>query len=357
MERIFFLLMKKIFLFVLVLCSSCSPHAWGEQDIRVCTLNMHRLGEKTASIKNPDFRTQMNFLSKRVRDASCDVVALQEVPGKTKEISQKNLEPFIHSLNRDSSKTGRGVRSFEVVLADSNDSFIRNAVLYDANIFSLKSEKSWNRQFLPKLDTRSAPWSHVRGPLSVILEHKKKGQRDILIVNYHLKSKASGWKDPAGTKYELQRMIAATAIRDIPLQLIKEKKTNDPIVILLGDRNSDVSGAASEVLSGRLDKNDFSKNGSCRISEEGTALCPADVYKEVEMIPLLQKKASMQGIEIGTYRFRNRLQILDEIYINKKYFSRASSTRGVPQAGTEGEFLKGSDHLLGYVSISLEPDL
>jgi hypothetical protein len=316
--------------------------------VTICSLNLYRFGEKGMKQMSPEFVSQRDYLVERLRDASCDVTGLQEVVGKKKKKSLEVLRHLADTLNSYDRS-----RSFKILLADSNDSWNRNAFIYDASLFLKVKEKSWNRQSLPRMDVRSAPWSHTRGPFSLILQYKNNPERELLIINYHLKSKASGWKDPVGTKFEFQRMLAAAGIREIA-RSEGAGRDPSPYVILLGDRNANSSGAASEVLSGRLALSDFSEKGSCRISPEGTALCPAETYREPDMIPLLQSKMSITGEEIGTFRLGRRLEILDEIYIKKEDYSVVRYEGTLPLAGVIGEFYKGSDHLLSYVELEFK---
>jgi hypothetical protein len=256
----------------------------------------------------------------------------------------------VDGIENESSSDNAG--AFKIVLAESNDSWNRNAILYDSSLYELIHEKSWNRQSLPKADVRAVPWSHTRGPLSVILRYRNKPYNELLVVNYHLKSKASGWKDPAGTMFEFQRMLAAGGIREI-INSEKNRLSENSLTVLLGDRNANSSGAASEVLSGRLVVRDFSSEGKCRISQEGTALCPPDIFRNPDMIPLLQDKSSKGGTQLATYRLGRRLEILDEIYISREDFENQADIQGEIDAGTAGEFMKGSDHLLSYVRLAV----
>ncbi len=347
---------KKIFFVLLILNSFLfSEYTASASDnyTTICNLNLFRFGEKGVKSQSKDFLNQKRYLVSRIRDANCDLVGLQEVVGEKKKRSYEILGHLVESLNSPESNSSDMPRSFKIVLGDSNDSRNRNAIIYDSSLFELSRVKSWNRQSLPKLDIRSVPWSHTRGPLSVVLSHRAFPDQKFLLINYHLKSKASGWKDPLGTKFEFQRMLAASGVREIAESESNASK-DKTIVVMMGDRNSNNSGAASEVLSGRLQLQDFSKTGSCEISPEGTALCPAEVFREPDMIPLLQRRGSLTGEKIATYRRGRRFEILDEIYIRSEDVVLVNDKNGIPQSGTAGEFMKGSDHLLSYVRVVLK---
>jgi hypothetical protein len=319
--------------------------------VTICSLNLHRFGDKGLKKESTKVTSQVRFLVKRILDAECDIVGLQELVGKEMKESKKVLSFIISSLEH-AQVSLSNPRIFQSVLAQSNDAWNRNAFIFDKKRFSLKYEKSWNRQALPKLDIRSTPWSHTRGPLLIVLEPKMANTKSLILVNYHLKSKASGWKDPLGTKFEYGRMLAAAGIREL-LEKEALKFKEMPLRVLLGDRNTNGSGAASEVFSGRLVVSDFSKKSSCSISPEGTALCPPEVYRQPDMIPLLQKKHSESGVSMGTFKLGKREDILDEIYIEEKDLFRVRNDKGMLDVRTVGDYRKGSDHLLSAITVSI----
>jgi endonuclease/exonuclease/phosphatase family metal-dependent hydrolase len=325
--------------------------SYADSTVTICSLNLYRLGEKGLKKDSTKVTSQVGFLVKRILDAECDIVGLQELVGKQMKESKKVIS-FLTSSLKDAQKSLPEPRIFRSVLAQSNDAWNRNAFIFDENRFLLKYKKSWNRQALPKLDIRSAPWSHTRGPLLIVLEPKSADAKSLMLVNYHLKSKASGWKDPLGTKFEYGRMLAAAGIREL-LEKEALSLNEAPLRVLLGDRNTNSSGAASEVLSGRLVISDFSKKSSCSISPEGTALCPPEGYRLPDMIPLLQKKQSESGVSMGTFKLGKREEILDEIYIPEEDLFRVRNEQGLLRVRTEGDYRKGSDHLLSAVTLNI----
>lgn len=337
-------MIKTIFTICLFVFSISSLSA--EEYATVCSLNLHRLGDKGKSLNSKQFTRQRNYLGRRVKETGCDIVALQELVGNKKK-SQKILTSLIDSIDLDS-------KNFEFLIADSNDSWNRNAFIYNSRKFELIGHKSWNKQSLPKLDIRSSPWSHTRGPFSLVLKSKTANAPHLVLVNYHLKSKASSWKDPTGTSYELARVLASAGIREILNKESRSEQGGSFIKILLGDRNSNVSGGASEILSGRLKLKDFSKEGSCRISPEGTALCPPDKYRRPNMLPLIQKVSSETSKDNFTYKMGKRGDILDEIYLDVIEEPRVRDKSGKLLVGVMGEYRKGSDHLMPWARIRID---
>ncbi|HMO18381.1 MAG TPA: hypothetical protein PKA63_08630 [Oligoflexia bacterium] len=320
--------------------------------LRICSLNLYRLGEKRNKTKyRKEHLSQIRDLSKRIIKGNCDVVGLQEVIGDDLDESREIISELVKEV-----ETQGGNKNFDIVLAKSNDKWNRNAFIYDKSRFNLDYQESAYRQSLPSLDPRSRSWTHVRGPLIIVLSTRLSPNRSILLINYHLKSKASGWKDPTGTNYEISRLHAAAGIRE--LLDSSAKRAHYPLIkVLLGDRNTGPSGAAAEVLSGRLRFKDFKTGAGCRITPEGTGLCPPEKYSIPDMVPVIQKKAAESKRDIGTYKRGRNLEILDEILISSEALSLARGNDGVLQAGVIGEYRKGSDHLMSWVMIDFSRNI
>ena len=309
---------------------------------KVCSQNIYRLGEK-GSFKDNQFQSQLSWLVKRIVNADCSIVALQEVPSKGNKVSTQILEILANNIK------GRNGKTFEIVLSNSNDSYIRNAFLVSTDFSIVKSE-NWNHDSLPKLDIRSAPWSYARGPLALWLKAKKiNSDFEIFIVTDHLKSKSKGWKDPNGSQYELSRVLSAASIK----RKFLENKSVKTLEIYLGDRNAGPSGASSQVLQGRVSFDDFKRGGHCEISSEGSALCSPGAYDVPDMVPVLETLAAKTNRDLGTFKMGRKEEILDEIYVFKDDEKLIQDKVGRIKAGVEGEFRKGSDHLLSWVEISL----
>ncbi len=333
----------KIFLILIVIFAQSCTSAQ-DRGYRICTQNLFRLGEKH-SFDSPQFQKQVDYLAKRISKANCSVVALQEVVGRDSTKSQKILNLLVKAISSLNHKT------FEIVLGESNDRYIRNAFFVSKSEFSIERSENWNHNTLPKLDIRSSPWSYSRGPLAITIKPVDRAVGfEFLIVNDHLKSKSRGWKDKTGTSFEIARVLSAAAIKE----KISRMKKDELIEVFLGDRNTNESGASAQILSGRVSITDFSRNGGCEISKEGSALCPASQYKLPDMTPLIESANKTKRVPLATYRHGSKKQILDEIYVfneDQKYFT---DSVGRIKAGTEGEFRKGSDHLLAWVEFVLQ---
>jgi hypothetical protein len=160
------------FLNLLILISfliySCNLFADETNKLTICSLNLYRLGEKGFKNESPEFLSQRKYLADRIIDGDCDIIALQELVGKKKSKSAAVLHNLINYIHTKSQH-----RLYKFLLGESNDSWNRNAFIYDSEFLNYKNFKSWNKQTLIKDDIRSAPWSHTRGPISVFFNFKK----------------------------------------------------------------------------------------------------------------------------------------------------------------------------------------
>lgn len=341
--------MRKLIL-ILIICilGFCSSSTFAaDRVVTICTQNLFRLGEKD-NIKSPQFEKQMAYLIGRIKSADCDFVGLQEVAGKNIRESEKIIATFTSNVSRQLNK------DFEYILSKSNDNFIRNGALVSKDNFYIEHVENWNHNVLPKLDIRSAPWSYSRGPLVIKLKLKNSEDRDAIkelyIVNDHLKSKSRGWKDNTNTNYEFARLLSAAGIKES----MNSIKSSSMIEVFLGDRNSGESSATAQLLQGRLDLDNFRRGGSCEVSTEGSALCPQNAYKKPDMIPLVEFSNTKRNRPLATFKMGRKEEILDEIYVYDEDKQYVEDRNGRLAVGVEGEFRKGSDHLLSWVRLSIK---
>jgi hypothetical protein len=315
------------------------------ENIRICSQNIFRLGDK--GVHSEKFDSQAEFLVDRIKDAKCEVIALQEIPGNIEQSAQVT-EKLINMLN---GAMGSGAK-FKDILAKSNDSYIRNGLLYNELLLEVHNVRNMYHDSLPRLSANTAPWSYVRGPLMVELRLRDVQKKGLVLINYHLKSKSKGFKDKAGLDFELSRLVSAGGIRERMDDFMKGNAANY-VEVLLGDRNSESNSASAMILSGELDLDDFRGSKSCEILDNGVPDCAEFHYSKPSFLPALSSKNQNEGIDLATHRYRNKLSILDEIYISSEDSDRVKSENGTIRAGVEGVFGEGSDHLLSWIEISL----
>lgn len=313
--------------------------------IRICSQNIFRLGDR--GVDSRDFDSQAEALVRRIKNVRCEVVALQEIPGNMEQ-SKRVIEKFVRMLD---SSIGSKV-SYKEILAQSNDSYIRNGLLYNELLFKVHNVTNMYHDSLPRLSSNSAPWSYARGPLMVELRLTDSNQKGLVLINYHQKSKSKGFKDKTGLDFELFRLASAGGIRERIDDFMKSN-SESYVEVLLGDRNSETDSASALVLSGELDMEDFRGSKSCEILPNGAPDCERYHFSKPTFVPVLASKNKDESNQLATHRYRSNLSILDEIYISSEDSDRVKADNGRIRAGTEGEFGEGSDHLLSWIEVSL----
>ena len=314
--------------------------------IRICSMNIDMLGRKDetkpkAKQSESEFqkhrKKQLGFLAERVISASCDIVAVQEIYGLSSKEANKNIRSLASAVSKASPL---GLK-YVYHAATTNDKRLRNGYIFRGDIGAVRISDLY-RENVPSADRSSPSRRFMRGPVALsvdVASTKRSNPTKLYLVNYHLKSKADGWKDLSGLSYELNRVETAEAVRDIASRALRQ---GYDIVMFLGDRNSDTGSATDYVLSGIRSLDDF--RGMCSIDKKFLeANCGSYKGKEPDFIGVLANKSR----SLYSYKYKNKQSLIDEIYINK------NSLRFVNDAGVVGEYLKGSDHLLTWVEVGI----
>ncbi|MCB0324154.1 MAG: hypothetical protein KDD69_11300 [Bdellovibrionales bacterium] len=312
--------------------------------VRFCTQNLFRYDDPERKTKAATRRKQLDALIERMASARCDVVALQEVMGRSKREALQVATRLGTGLSR---RTGR---QFEAIIGDTNTEDMRNGMLVASDTFTVQKVRSYRREPAPKLSVLGPPTYFPRGPLAVELLDKRGGR--VLVITMHLKSKANAWKDPTGTTFESLRLQLAEGLRRLALAHAAKLGTNTRLVIL-GDRNSSETSASADVLAGVRTLADFSLSGRCGLDGELRSECEPNRSKEGVLKPLIEWKRSREpkSLRGGTYRYRNREEILDEIYVPLDQVSFYTRRDGSIAAGLEGRYYRGSDHKLAWAEM------
>ncbi|MCC6933815.1 MAG: hypothetical protein IT292_11300 [Deltaproteobacteria bacterium] len=317
-----------------------------KQSFIICTQNAHMLGE----IKNKKYPgkkkrlDQNKALAQRIADGNCDIVALQEIYGKTDNAAKQSIKRFVTELKKAIGK------EFEYALARTNDKFIRNAFVYQPAKVHVERIDEYYRRLVPTLAKHAPTRRFNRGPLGLLASVKISPDhpaRKFYFLTFHLKSRVGGWKDLSKTEFEIDRLEAADALRTIVSEQQTQLGSDIPLVVL-GDRNADSGAASVEVMSGKLRLEDFQR--SCQIKRDLKAQC--DVRRDSDLIltGLFDKERRRRGLEgdaeVYSYKYRKDNYLYDEIYVSagqvESYFLREGKPM-VEMIGTRGE---GSDHLL-----------
>lgn len=320
------------------------------RELTICSQNLHRYGDSGS--KGAQRRKQRDYLSNRFIEAECDLIALQEVVGKTIKQSQSILNELASSLNQ------RSGRQFVAFTGPSNDESIRNAWLVDESKIRARSMQSLKQDRLPKLQNNMPPAYYSRGPLLLRLEvPTTSGNKKLALINFHLKSKANSWKDPYKSQYEHLRLQMAAGLYLRASQISRtEPKT---MVVLTGDRNTTQKSPSHIVLSGIRPISDFSSSGNCRITSQSESTCLAEppglkqysTRDKPLFFGTIQShfKKEIEAGNLGSYRFRGHYELIDEIYLPSDLL-----TPKEVKSGFAGKIGQGSDHLLIWARLRLD---
>ena len=323
--------------------------------LRICTQNLARLG---GPIRSQHWKTalrQREALISRFVEARCDVIAVQEVFGESKEDGERLLQGLAQDL------TAARRTPFQSFVGSNESDQIRNGFLVSTQSGKvLEREEYWGEN-LPRLSPLGRPSRFTRAPLALLFEvtAEDNSKLRVLLVNVHFKSKSGGWKDPTGTDYETVRMEMAEGVRTWVTKL-EARLGEETIVVILGDRNSTAGSASVEILSGLRHLSQFGSGGGCRLDPVLEPECDGVGYTKQEFVGLLElKNKALQNahdrkpfrITEGTYRYRGELSILDDIMVESSDVELFSDGRHVPEVGTVGVFNEGSDHKLVYVDL------
>lgn len=316
--------------------------------IRICSENLERWGDPAGHGGEGHVQEQRDFLVERMTAAHCDVVALQEVFGRTKRESAQTADALAKAL---SDATGEHFRGS---IGESEDPFIRNGYLVRTSKVEILRERSFLDEPLPRLG-RHGPIAHyTRAPTALIARLRGVRSASLFLLNIHFKSKHDSFKDRSGTQFETMRMVMAEAAREL---LLREAHSGGRTVvpILLGDRNAGEESATAELLSGKRRIDDF-QSGACGLSDDDDHVpqCRQSPH-EVALIPLLAtaRRDSAPDVRGGSFSYRGKLELLDEIFISPAQLPRVRDDRGQLRVGFEGRFFKGSDHKMVWAELCL----
>lgn len=320
-------------------------------ELRICSQNLHRYGESARKgARYKDQRILESFIE-RISQIECDVIALQEVFGRTQKEAQQTLRNFREVLE---AETGVEYQQF---IGTSNDPYIRNGFLLAQGAAEIVSLKSFADHNLPLLRKHSAAHKFSRGPLLLHLRVAKKERarkRDLLIFNLHFKSKHNSWKDPARIQYEDLRMEMAEGLREIALTELKHS-AKDAILLILGDRNSSIDSASAQIFYGSYQLNDFSREGICALDKRLQPTCKKG-FKERKkvLISLFYPKSKKLKVKYSSYQYRKQHYLLDDILVrpkDRRYFLGKNKQL---RAGLIGEFSRTEelDHRMAWAELN-----
>lgn len=305
--------------------------------VRVCTENLERVGKASFGKHAESTPEQTAALVARFQEARCDVIAVQEVYGKSKEEGAETLERLSSALSR---AAGEEFKSF---VGESQFDEIRNGFILRSRLGRVLQLESPDEPDLPKLVPLERSHRPTRLPLALVLDVAGAGQQ-LILVNIHLKSKVGSFKDPTGTEYETIRMESSEQAR----QFVKHEQQavkHPGVTVILGDRNALPASASAAILSGSLRLKDFQLGGACRLNDQLEPACGERPGQPEEFVPIFTNQSSE-----GSDLYHGKQEMIDAVYLDAAYFKERNGKIG---SGIVGRFFVGSDHKLLWVDLPL----
>lgn len=311
-----------------------------EPQFRICSQNLHNFGDPKEAATHASATAA---LVERFVTTRCDIIAAQEIFGETTEIARQNFLELRDALNAASTK------QFEIILGRTRDRRIRNGYLVRTNLGSIDEVKDFYRYSLPTLQTLGPVRYFPRAPLRLKLTAKNHDgkSKTFFIYAIHFKSQADAWRDPTQTRFEVTRLEMAAAMREIVTADTREHPHSTPII--LGDRNSDRVTGSAQVLEGKLSLRDFEKD--CQLTKDLTPRC-ATSPRAGDWTALINEYFAKKGANDGTFRFKKRMEVLDDIVVRTRDLPTFTSNQGNLAVGATGEIGVGSDHKLVYADVT-----
>lgn len=295
-----------------ILKDSADPR--GETEAVICSQNLQNFGTeremaiRLGKITKEFFSSKLDALATRM--AKCDFIAVQELLGSTDDLAKAGASLLAQALR---TKTGR---VYDFVLSAPAET--RVGLFYAKDRGEILSSLPYKNIELPKLVPERRPEVFPRAPLEVQLTVYGKGEslnRNIVLIVFHLKSKAGSRGDPTGLQYEISRMEAAEALRRIVQGRFREALASAEMpVILLGDRNSDFDSASARILEGRVRLEEFMNNAPCRLSKQGVPLCQGGVERPQILFSVITNDPETRGVG-GTYSYKGKMSFIDDILL------------------------------------------
>lgn len=331
----------------------------GPVDLTVCSQNLHNYGSLADSKIKIQFlnaekqRLREDALVSRFAKTGCDVIALQELLGKTEEDAKKALDHLGQLLHEVTNRT------FVSVVGPPGDALLTMAFLVAKDRADVVNVASYDGVELPKLVAKQKPRSFSRGPLELqIIARARQTDypKTITLVNFHLKSKHGGKADPAALEWETYRMEMAEGLRRIVENRHRRSfASGEQILMLLGDRNSNFDVASARIIEGTVTLQSFQDEGApCRLSKRGVPLCKAETTFPQRLFSVLTGSRATKSFP-GTFSYKDVYSWLDDIIMPAESLPYAwitDTSEANYNSGVVYRPKEASDHAMVYVKLN-----
>lgn len=317
---------------------SATSQSQASTNLRICTQNLQRVGKPPFGRNKDSVAKQTQYLVERIIQAKCDIIAVQEVYGKSKTQAADELNRLTKALS-DSSGT-----AFFSLVGESQFDEIRNGFIIKEYTSKVLYSGSPPDGVLPKLNPLQRSRTATRRPFALLLDVANTNKH-LLLVGIHLKSKVGGFKDSSGLDFETLRMESSEQTREFAQQILSENKKHSEIVaIILGDRNSRDGSATDLILQGALTLNDFRE--ACGVNQDLEPTC------RPSRPPLFSPSIDPRTNQ-GSSKYKGEEELIDEIYVTSSYIEKLRNLKKNLNYGLVGDFFRGSDHKLVWIDLPL----
>ncbi len=335
--------------------------------LRVCSQNLANYGipvevaRRVFGRKTIPFELREELLVRRIKNAGCQVLAVQEIVGTSWRRANAGLNRLRAALER---ATGN---RFVSVLGGANPGDVRCGFLVSEDGIKVERAVSYAGDLLPKVLSTDRLERLSRGPLVIQLSWR---DQHVSIVNIHFKSKYGGGRDPSRLQFELVRMKMAQHLRGlIEGHFLPELLGRDHWFIVVGDRNSRRGSASDSIIRGELSLVDFRRSGEgyhkhntkeervsvfsagCIVDRVGEAVCHEKPHGQMVRFDSVLEGVFVRGKPKGSFQYRSSFEWIDDILVNRWHLSQAMSRGETPRGGVIWEPLGASDHAMVSIDI------
>ena len=312
--------------------------------LTICSQNLANYGlpdevvHRITSKKGLALEEREKLLVQRFREAECQIIAVQEVVGRTTESAVAGLSRLAEILSSSSAKR------FIPIVGEANKGDVRVGFLVATENLTVERVVSYAGAVLPPLEKGDRFQRLSRGPLVLQVRW---GKQRLTLVAIHLKSKYGGGRDPYRLQFELLRMQMAEHLRIlVETHFAENLLRDDEWVIILGDRNSRQESASNRILKGEQSLVDFRSDESCIVSKAGESLCRGGVATREPRFDSLLSRRFLEGKPLGTYQFGAHFEWIDDILVSRWSLISALTRGEKPRSRVVAKPKGASDHAL-----------
>ena len=261
----------------------------GQSEVRICSVNFNSFGTKEENerllkkIPKPRLAKAERSILKAIAETGCEIVAVQGIIGRSPSFAIEALTGFVKKLSK---KTEKAPWKFEVARSKDQNGY-QAFLIKDAQsspIVGFKVETFPNLimkvpgrllRSIAKLKKELVPRDFLKltvevksqdlvNPDPLLLESKvsTKGSRKLVIINGIL---AAGVAPFVEEPRLLKLQIADVAVRLFEAEQSRITPDEQPIVLATIERVEGIMGGAQQILSGRINIDDFEEDGACKI--------------------------------------------------------------------------------------------